>query len=173
MTTADHVEDNDMMIVEGACFGWFSSVNSKCQTSSCLQSARCQQYTITLQQTSGLLDLQVTARAPSEQAAVQVSNDGSMSEDIVRRAFFDHVMNVMIQGIDHDDVHYDPTHIWATLKKNRLVLCFVIRNKSCVRVKLGNSKDENRPEIEVQLGTDMNEMKRALNEFLSKHKKLI
>jgi hypothetical protein len=163
-------EENDLVLAEGVCFGWFSSVNSKCQPSSCLQSARCQQYSVTLQQTSGLLDLKGTIPV-SVKNEVHVENEScpSSSDDIVQRAFFDHVINIIIQNVAHDDVHYDPTHTWATLKNSRLVVCFVIRNKKNIKVKMGGSKDTDRPELEIAMGTNIDDIKHELVAFLKKN----
>jgi hypothetical protein len=167
-----HAVENDLLLPEGVCFGWFSSVNAKCQAGSCMQSVRCQQYTVTMQQTSGMLDITtktaVEKNVVRKEEAKQEASSGEPDE-YVQRAYFDNVMSCLISEMKHDDVHYDPTHMWATIKKNRNVLAFIIRNKKNVRVRLGSSKETNRPEIELPIGMEIEEIKDRVVSFVKKN----
>jgi hypothetical protein len=170
--TSAHAE-NDLLLPEGVCFGWFSSVNAKCQTGSCMQSARCQQYTVTMQQTSGMLDMTpkaaVERRAEEKPSTKTDEATQNTPDECVQRAYLDSVVACLVKEMNQDEVHYDPMHIWATIKKNRTVIAFVIRNKKLIRVRLGASKEPNRPEIELPIGMDIEAMKAKATAFIKKH----
>jgi len=165
--------ESDLLLPEGVCFGWFSSVNAKCQTGSCMQSVRCQQYTVTMQQTGGMLDMTpraaVEKRAEEKPATKAESAPQGEPDEYVQRAYLDAVVGVLTAEMNQDEIHYDPMHIWATIKKNRNVLAFVIRNKKVIRIRLGASKEANRPEISLPIGLDLDTAKNKVSAFLKKN----
>jgi len=162
---------NDLVINEGDCFGWYSSVASDCQPNKCTQSERCKQYTVTLQQSDAgptiLEELETFDK--KEKDSAENEKAAAKKDQLVDKAYFDQVINLVKTLVEHDDVNIHEKRGYASVKRDGRVVVFINKTKKLVKVVIGNHKGDKKQMCELIIGEDWDTLKEKLTKFIKQH----
>jgi len=175
MSSKSLVDEKDIVLEPGACFGWFSNVASDCHPSSCARSEWCRTYTISRaneSEQSMKKDIdelgqeeKVIPNTPQEKKA----KNKEMAE-LGKQAFFDHCVNAAAGLIKHDSIKYNPGRTTASLKIGGRVMSFLAKKRNFVYFEIGG-RNKGGPSMNINMGSDDKHIKELIKPFVEQHYK--
>jgi hypothetical protein len=154
-------ENDDVVLNEGDCFGWYSSVNIKCQPNSCMLSERCKFHTISLQQSTmpSVNEQPLTVKktpdeSTDEKKRTSENKDPKRRDELYRGAFFDNIVNSLKNVVKHDDIHYNPNRTFVSFKENKQITVAVYRNTKQITVAV-RKEDKNEEKLEISFDEEV------------------
>lgn len=158
-------------IKEGDCFGWYSSVTTKCQPSVCMLSERCKHHT-TLMQTSNHAEVEVNIMNDSikktSKELKKEKEEKKMQEELYQKSVFEEVLNHLKPHIDHKNFHKNKNLTYYSFKKDKQVVASLYRNKSMISF-LIKKEDEDENKIEESFDSTVDEIKDNFLKFLKEN----
>jgi hypothetical protein len=170
--SSDIIEE-DIVIEPGACFGWYSPVATDCNTSHCLRSEWCRQYTVNNANKEeektmklDLEDLGQETNIKSETKEEKKAKTKAMAE-LGKQAFFDHAVNAAASLITHDSIKYNPKRTTASLKVGGKVIAFLARKRSNLELEIGG-RNQGGPVMKIDFGSDGSHIKDIIKPFVER-----
>jgi len=158
----------------GDCFGWYSHVSGDCHASSCLRSDWCKSYTINRAnqaESSIKRDLDEIGRDSSErikEATVDSKETKKSMADLGKQAFFDKIVIMAANYVQHDCIKHSPKRDTASLKVGGKVVAFLARKRTEVMFELGG-RNKGGPSYTVTFGETLENVKSQIESFIEEH----
>lgn len=168
-------QTDDLVIQEGDCFGWYSSVSSDCQPNRCTQSERCKQYTLRMQQSGDnpsllkeLEEFEKTEKKEKEKEKNKKQSESKKKDgQLVNQAYFSQALNLVKTMVEHDNVHVNEKNGYASVKKDGHLVAFINRTQKNINVVIGNPKNT-KEKCELEIGEDLDVIRRRLTQFIER-----